>query len=307
MSRWCNRQCFNDWGPRPESRRDPRVRTARCVCYTTGAGGLERPPTSLSPIHSPAGGLVARPSAAFHAPSCPGVRPRSRSYTKLMRRNPVPPGDPAELISEVQVVTDASPRPASPLRSACGRERGRLTDTLWGRRPVGFQRRTGRSNQQPGTRNPQQGSNPRSCSWLLTPDFRLAPGSWLLILVGDPGLAPGLCLFPKQVGRCLPMSPRARRRACGPKRQHTTPAKMREGWPAGRSASNGMREGWCRREDSNLHARGAPGPQPGVSAGFHHGGEAPTKIREGWCPVRELHPHRLDVSEASCCWKNRTW
>jgi hypothetical protein len=25
-----------------------------------------------------------------------------------------------------------------------------------------------------------------------------------------------------------------------------------------------------------------------------------------WCPVRELHPHRLDVSETSCCWKNRT-
>ena len=25
-----------------------------------------------------------------------------------------------------------------------------------------------------------------------------------------------------------------------------------------------------------------------------------------WCPVRESHPHRLDVSEASCCWKNRT-
>ncbi len=53
-------------------------------------------------------------------------------------------------------------------------------------------------------------------------------------MVGDPGLAPGLCLFPKQVGRCLPMSP-----------------------------------------------------------------------LEFWCPVRESHPRRLDVSEASCCWKNR--
>ena len=43
----------------------------------------------------------------------------------------------------------------------------------------------------------------------------------------------------------------------------------------------------------------ASGPQPDVSTGFHHD-------RACWCPVRELHPHRLDVSEASCCWKNRT-
>lgn len=32
------------------------------------------------------------------------------------------------------------------------------------------------------------------------------PGYGVRFLVRDPGLAPGLCLLPKQVGRCLPMS-----------------------------------------------------------------------------------------------------
>lgn len=37
------------------------------------------------------------------------------------------------------------------------------------------------------------------------PDVR-GTAVWVLVLVRDPGLAPGLCLLPKQVGRCLPMS-----------------------------------------------------------------------------------------------------
>lgn len=40
----------------------------------------------------------------------------------------------------------------------------------------------------------------------------------------------------------------------------------------------------------------ASGPQPDVS----------TRSTTAACPVRESHPHRLEVSEASCCWKNRT-
>ena len=82
-------------------------------------------------------------------------------------------------------------------------------------------------------------------------------------LVGDPRLALSLFLFPKQVGRYLPMSPMVRPRGFEPP------------------------------------CLSAPGSQPGVSTGFHHS-------RERWCPVEDLHPHRLDVSEASCYWKNRT-
>lgn len=81
-------------------------------------------------------------------------------------------------------------------------------------------------------------------------------------LVGDPGLALGLCLFPKQVGRCLPMSPIVRLRGLEPP------------------------------------CLSASGPQPDVSAGFHHS-------RESWYPVRDLHPRRLGVGEESCSWKNR--
>src|SRR5689334_15515952 len=80
------------------------------------------------------------------------------------------------------------------------------------------------------------------------------------MLVGDPRLALSLCLFPKQVGRCLPMSPLVRSRGVEPP------------------------------------CLSASGPQPDVFAGF----------TTTACPVRDLHPHRLDVSEASCCWKNRT-
>jgi hypothetical protein len=56
---------------------------------------------------------------------------------------------------------------------------------------------------------------------------------------------------------------------------------------------------WCGREDSNLHAFRHPALNRACLPDF-------TTAANSWCPVRDLHPHRLDVSEASCCWKNRT-
>ncbi len=57
-------------------------------------------------------------------------------------------------------------------------------------------------------------------------------------LVGDPRLALSLCLFPKQVGRCLPMSPLVRPRGLEPP------------------------------------CLAASAPRPDVSTGFHHGRES---------------------------------
>lgn len=49
-------------------------------------------------------------------------------------------GDPAKIISEVQVVTGVCHRPASPLAPLRGCGRWRLTDTLLSRCPMGLQR-----------------------------------------------------------------------------------------------------------------------------------------------------------------------
>ena len=92
-------------------------------------------------------------------------------------------------------------------------------------------------------------------------------------VVGDPGIAPGLCLFPKQVGRCLPMSPWTFEGGCGrrdsnpqdPRSQRGASARVapRPRVPGGGIAPPSPRcergillleepdEGWLRDPESN--------------------------------------------------------
>ena len=94
-------QCLNDsmtqfrWGPRPESRRAPRVRTARCVCYTTGAN-RRGTPADLAGAFLKIGRRPRTRTGPVPVPETGGALPPHVSVQVLVRpRGFEPPGPSA--------------------------------------------------------------------------------------------------------------------------------------------------------------------------------------------------------------------